>query len=157
MNQDFTLIDWSKYFDSSKWMKDVKMPALDVESLANAQRKTVDAVTQANKAAFEGMQALARRQTEIMTDAVNHMADGVKTMISAKTPEENIAKQAELAKKTVEQAFSHSREMIEMVSKATDAAFAPLHQRWLAGFDEFKSVVNSQQTKAAKAAKAVAE
>lgn len=153
MTQNFNQIDWMKYFDAGKWLKEAKLPTFDIDGLMAAQQKNIDALTQANKVAIEGLQALTRRQAEIMSETVAHMTDGVKNAMSAKSPEDGAVKQAEIAKKTVEQTFSHAREMAELVTKSAEAAFNPLHRRWLAGFDEMKTAfvppVNVVKAKAA--------
>ena len=60
-------------FDPTKIMGEVqnllqqyKLPGLDMEALAATQKKNIEALTTANRTAVEGLQALARRQTEVL-------------------------------------------------------------------------------------------
>lgn len=51
-------------FDLSKMFADMKLPGLDPAALAAAQQKNFEALTAANKRAYEGYQALAKRQVK---------------------------------------------------------------------------------------------
>ena len=57
------------FFDHSKAFGDFRIPSFDAASIAETQRKNIEALTQANQLAVEGMRALARRQVEIMQQA----------------------------------------------------------------------------------------
>ena len=61
----FANMDPSK-FDLTKMMSEFKLPGIDMETLMETQRKNIEAVTQANKVAVEGMQAIAKRQAEML-------------------------------------------------------------------------------------------
>ena len=53
-------------FDVSKYLGDFKVPGVDVETIVANQRKNIEALTQANKMAFEGLQNVVKRQVEIL-------------------------------------------------------------------------------------------
>ena len=53
--------------DFTKMIQQFKVPGFDVAPIIESRRKDMEALVQANKAAYEGMQALARKQTEILT------------------------------------------------------------------------------------------
>ena len=66
--------DVTKAFDMSnvtKAFSEMKLPGLDVEAVVAAQRKNLEAFTQANQLAVEGAQSFARRQVEIIRQAVD--------------------------------------------------------------------------------------
>ena len=69
MDQNFT-----EMFDPRKYMDQFQMPGLDNQGLMEAHRKNIEAVTEANRVAFEGAQAMARRQTEIVREAMDEAA-----------------------------------------------------------------------------------
>lgn len=140
MPQDY-MNEWTKLFDANPWMKDVKLPAMNMDGVISAMRKNMDALTEANRSALEGLQAIARRQSEIMAEAVQQATDGMKTVMTAKSPEENAARQADLVKQTVEQMVANAREIMEIASKSSEAAMDPLRQRLLASFDEVKTII----------------
>ena len=57
----------------SKLLCKFKLPGLDLETLADAQPKNVDALTSANLLAAEGMQAAARRHAEILRQTLTRL------------------------------------------------------------------------------------
>ncbi|PWV63448.1 phasin family protein [Plasticicumulans acidivorans] len=138
---DFAKFDFSK-FDVSKMLGDVKIPGVDVEAIMASQRKNVEALTTANKVALEGMQAVAKRQAEIVSQAmaeVSALAKDLSTLSS--NPQELTAKQAQLAKDAFEKALANARELAEMVSKSNTEAFAVINQRVNESLEELKSLV----------------
>ena len=52
-------------FDVTKVFADFRFRPLDVEAVWAAQRRNIEALSQANQAAVEGVQAVARRQIEL--------------------------------------------------------------------------------------------
>ena len=103
--------------DVSKLISDFKVSGIDVDALMAAQRKNIEAVTAANKVAFEGMQAVATRQTEILRQTMQEMSTVMSDLMQAGTPDERVAKQAELAKSAFERALSNMRGQITMTPR----------------------------------------
>ena len=58
------------FMDISKMMEQFKLPGVDMEKIMDAQRKDVEALMAANKHAYEGMQALAQRQAQILQETM---------------------------------------------------------------------------------------
>jgi len=133
----FAAFDFSKV-DVQKMFADFKMPGVDVPALLNAQQKNIAALTQANQHAVEGLEALARRQREILQQAIKGAADAAKQVVTAGGPKEAAAKQAELAKAAFEQAVANMREMAEMVSNSSNKAFDVISKRVAEGLEELK-------------------
>ena len=138
----FLNFDFSK-FDVSKAFADFKMPGVDMESLLNAQKKNIAALTQANQHAVEGVQALVQRQVEILQQAMKGAVDAAKEVASAGGPKEAAAKQAELARAAFEHAVSNMREMAEMVGKSSNQAFSVITKRVAEGLEELKEKAKS--------------
>lgn len=140
-NVDFSKFDFSK-FDLSKALGDVKIPGFDLEAAVAAQRKNIEALTAANQAAVQGLQAVAQRQAEILSQAINEVSTVAQQLSGAGTnPQELTAKQAELARKAFEQALANARELAEMVSKSNTEAFAIINKRVTESLQELKSLV----------------
>ena len=115
---DFTkYADLSKYMDAGKMAEMFKIPGFDAKAMADSQRKTVEAMTAFNRLAYEGGQAIAQRQTEIVREAVDEALKAIKALAEA-APEQRLAKQAELAKEGYEQLLSNMRELNEIATKA---------------------------------------
>jgi len=140
-NMDFSKFDFSK-FDVSKMLGDVKIPGFDMSAMMDAQRKNIEALTAANQAAVQGMQAVAQRQAEILSQAMNEVSSVAQQLASAgSNPQEMTTKQAELARKAFEQALANMRELAEMVSKSNTEAFAIINKRVTESLQELKSLV----------------
>jgi phasin family protein len=143
-NVDFSKFDFSK-FDFSKALGDLKIPGFDLEAAMNAQRKNIEALNAANQAAVQGMQAVAQRQAEILGQAVNEISTVAQQLASASTnPKELTTKQAEVARKALEQALANARELAEIVSKSNTEAFAIINKRVTESLQELKSLVTSK-------------
>ncbi len=140
-NVDFSKFDLSK-FDMTKMMGDVKIPGFDMEAIVATQRKNIEALTTANQMAVQGMQAVAQRQAEILSQAMSEVSAIAQQLASsASNPQEMTTKQAELARKGFEQALSNMRELAEMVSKSNTDAFAVINKRVTESLQELKGLV----------------
>ena len=141
--------DFSKFYtdfnkmvvDFGKVFANGKAPMFDVEAAIASQRKNVEALTAANQVAFQGVQAVIRRQAEIVREAVEEFGKVSKEFSSVATTEDKFAKQAELAKSTFESAIANAREIGTMVQKVSDEAVELLSKRVVANFDEVKSAM----------------
>lgn len=128
-------------FDFSKMMSDFKVPGLDVEAIMASQRKNIEAVTAANQLAYEGLQAVLRREAEIMRTSVEEVSSFVNQVVAAGTPEEKAAKQAEAVKTAFEKSLANIRELAEMVAKSNSEAAEVLSKRVSESLDEVKAAL----------------
>ena len=150
----FKMPDFTQYqAEFGKWMGDFsktfangKTPVVDFDAVVALQRKNIEAFTSANQVAFEGVKAFAQRQAEIAREAVEEFSKVAKELTSAGSPEEKLAKQAEVAKAGFEHALSNVRELTDMVQKANVQAIDVISKRVAANFDDVKAAI----TKAAK-------
>lgn len=133
-------------FDISKALGDFKVPGLDVDAILASQRKNIEAVTAANQLAIEGLQAVLRRQAEILRASVEESSNYVNQVVAAGTPEEKAAKQAELAKAAFEKALANARELAELVAKSNTEAAEILSKRVSESLDEVKAAIAKTQT-----------
>jgi phasin family protein len=124
--------------DVGKAFAGFTFPGFDVESLVAAQRKNLEALTQANQLAVEGVQALARRQVEIARQAVDEASSLVRDWTQPGAPEERMAKQAEYAKLAFEKGVANARELTELVTKANTEAFNVIQKRVAESFEEMR-------------------
>ena len=122
----------------SKMLKNYKLPGIDIDSIVASQRKNVETLTQANRVAFEGLQAIARRQAEILQETMNEATKGVDAIAKAGSPPDAAAKQAELVKVSFEKALGNMRELAEMVTKANQEAVGAVTHRVSEALDEVR-------------------
>ena len=125
-------------FDVSKLIGDFKVPGIDVDTIVASQRKNIEALTQANKLAFEGVQAVFKRQVEILRQALEEGATVAKELVEAGTPQEKAVRQTELTKDVFERALSNARELSEIIAKSNTEAFELLNKRFTQVLDEIK-------------------
>lgn len=124
----------------SNMLKQYKLPGVDVDSIVASQKKNLEALTSANRVAIEGLQAVVKRQAEILQETMNEASKAVDQLSKAGSPPEVAAKQAELAKDAFERALGNMRELAEMVAKANQEATNTINARISASLDEMKEV-----------------
>ncbi|EWY41132.1 phasin [Skermanella stibiiresistens SB22] len=134
-------VDVSKFTDVSKMMSQFKVPGVDVEAMVAAQQKNIQALTAANQLAFEGFQAVARRQSEILRQTIEQTTSIVSELLAAGSPEDKVAKQADLVKVAFEKALANTRELAELVSKSNSEAADVINKRVTESLEELKVVV----------------
>lgn len=124
----------------SNMLKQYKLPNVDMDSLVASQKKNLEALTGANRVAFEGMQAVVKRQAEILQETMNEASKAVDQLSKAGSPQDLAAKQAELAKESFERALSNMRQLAEMVAKANQEATNTINARISTSLDEIKEL-----------------
>jgi phasin family protein len=132
--------DYNRYFgDFSKLWQNGK--AFDVEGFVASQRKNVEALTAANQLAFEGVQALVRRQAEIVRENVEELTKITRELTAAGSPEDKLVKQTQMAKDAFENALGHVRELTGLVQKSSSQAVEVLSKRVADNLDEVKAAI----------------
>jgi hypothetical protein len=92
-------------FDFQKVLSATKFPNLDVNSAGyiDAQKKTLEAMAGASKAVFEGVNAFAGKQVEILNAAISGVKEATAEVAKGNT-QESAAKSIELVKKAIVEA-----------------------------------------------------
>ena len=128
-------------FDVTKLMGDFKIPGIDLEAAVASQRKTVEALTQANQLAVEGVQAAMRRQVEFTRQAVEDFSAMFRDFVQPNgSPTDKLAKQAEYSKHAIEKSLSGAKEFADLVTKANTEVFNVLNKRATESFDEIRDL-----------------
>ena len=143
INPAFTAPDFTKFFntDVMKQFEQFKVPGIDFDAVMASQKKNLEALAKANQTAAEGFQAVMRRQSEILKETMEEIAETVQSSVSSSTPEANAAKQAEHANVAFERALSNAGELAEIAAKANTEAFETINSRITESFDEVKSLL----------------
>ena len=128
-------------FDASKYFPGLKAPSINFQALAASQRKNFEAIASANKVALEGMQEIARRQSEMVTQGVEEVSGAVSDLMSASTFEDRAVKNAEFAKSVYQKTLANLWDLGEMVTKSNSRAFGVINKRVADSLDEVKSIV----------------
>lgn len=150
---DFSKFDVSK-FDYNKMLADLKLPGVDMEAMLNNQRKNIEALTAANQKFVQGMQAVARRQSELLAQAMADMSAAAQQIASAGDPQQATAKQAELTRQSFEKALTNMRELAELINKSNTETFEIINQRVSEILEELQSrTTQGQQAQPGKGKK----
>jgi len=117
-------------FDLSKPMAGVQMPGVDVNAMMQGYSRNIEALTEANRRAFESMQEVMARQAEIFKQAMEDAAAMSREVAAQKKkPEEMMAKQQEIAKAAFERALANMKELAEMVVQGNREATEIINKR----------------------------
>jgi phasin family protein len=135
-------------FDVTKVMSEFRVPSVDVDAVVASQRKNIEALTQANQLAVEGVQAVARRQVEIARQAMEEFSAMIRDLAQPVSPEDRIAKQAEFSKLALEKGLTNARELTEMVAKANTEAFNVINKRLTESLDEVREYATKKRAAA---------
>jgi phasin family protein len=127
--------------DFSKMLESFKFPGIDMTSLLDSRRKDIEALAEANRLAYEGMQALVRKQTEMLTASAQEIQAAAARM-SGGNPAEAMNKQGEFVQQSLQKAFENMRELAEMARKSQVEALAAISQRAEQTMQEVKVLSN---------------
>jgi phasin family protein len=126
-------------FDVTKMFADFRMRPFDVEAVWAAQRRNIEAFTQANQLAVEGVHALAKRQIEMTQQTFEDVSTMLRELTQPASTEDRIAKQTEYTKKMIDKGLTHGREIAALAAKAGSEATEVLQKRTTEGLDEMRA------------------
>ena len=111
--------------DLVKLLERFRLPGVDADALVDWQRKDLDALAEANRQAYAGIKALAERRDEILRDTLVQWQEALKNAIGS----DALAKQGEAAKRGLQQAIEHVRELAEMETQSRNNAWQVVRDR----------------------------
>lgn len=126
-------------FDVTKMFADFRFRPFDVEAVWAAQRRNLEALSQANQLAVEGVHALAKRQIEITQQAFEDFSTHVREMTQPTSTEDRISKHTEFTKKMIDRGLTHGREVAALATKTGVETTELLQKRATEGLDEMKA------------------
>lgn len=122
---------------------------LDVSAVMETQRRNMQAFSEAQQMAIEGIKTAAARQSQILSQILEENSEIAREAMAEGTPEDKISKQADRIKKVYEKGVAGAREISEMMGKSSQAAQDVINKRVCASLTEIKSAVEKKKTKAA--------
>lgn len=122
--------------DLTKMFEQFKVPGVDMSAIADARRKDIEALTEANKAVYEGMQALASKQAEMFKQAMEGIQGAAGSAVS-----EGSAKRAELARQAYEKTLADMKDLAEIARKSQADAMTSITQRATQHMEELKKMM----------------
>ena len=131
-------------FDMTKLFSDFRFRPFDVEAIWAAQRRNLEALSQANQLAVEGVQAMTRRQIELTRETFEGLSSLLRDLAQPASPEERIAKNTDYAKQMLEKSVNHGREVASIAAKTGADAAEVLQKRATEGLEELRSFASKQ-------------
>ncbi|MBR0668416.1 TIGR01841 family phasin [Roseomonas hellenica] len=127
--------------DVTRLFGDFRFPAMpDLEALAGAQRRNLDALSAANRVALEGAQAVAKRHMEILQQSVGELSEAMRKLAEVEAPQARAERQAEVVRITYERAVANMRELAELIQKSSTEALSLLNHRFAEAMEEAKAL-----------------
>ena len=119
-----------------------KFPVSDVAGkLIEGRRRDLDAIIEANRKSYQGIQAVVERQTAMLKDSIAQW-QSVAKMMAASGPRESISKLDELAKQSFGMAVANIRELAELAARSQADAFEVVRQRIRENVEEVTRLLN---------------
>ena len=105
----------------------------DVGALTASQQRNMEALSAACRAAVEGTQEVARRNSETIRQAWAEMEIAVRAVAEAHAPQEKAAKQVEFLKAAYQRAVANMQELGELIQKSNSEALGGTEPPLLGG------------------------
>ena len=132
-------IDMTNPFgDLTKSLEQFRLPGVDMSAIVESRRKDIEALVAANQATFESMQALARKQTELLTQAMQGVQEAATSLAKGGAGAPDPVKYTEMARKAYEKVVGDMKDMAEMACKAQTDVMAGIGQRATQSLEEIK-------------------
>jgi len=125
------------FSDFTKFIEQFKVPGVDVSTIIESGRKDLEALAEANKAAYQGLQALARKQGEVLTEAMQKIQDAAKHATGMASD----AKTADVAREAYKRTLAHMKEMAEIVRSSNAEAMTKVADRAIAHLQDLKKMI----------------
>lgn len=139
------------FIDSFKdaFKKFGELPAnqtFDMNPLLQAQRRNAEVFSAVSQVITESVQAIARRQAEILQAGTTEMLQLAKDVAASSSPETAMATQTAFAKTNFENSLSNTRELAEIVSKSSIEVFDVLSKKLSENVDESLKTAAKKKT-----------
>jgi len=112
-----------------------------IDQLITSHRRNYEAITRATQLAAESLNTVFHRQVAIAGQAAEDGADGIRRLMSAGAPKDQVALQADLMKVAFEKGLANFREVSDILAKANADTTSLLAKRVGEGLSELKGAV----------------
>ena len=119
----------SPFPDIRKMLEQMKLPGVDVNAIIEAQRSNIEALTRANQEAYQNLQALATRQSEVMHKAAVELQGAMKDM-AGKNPAETAKVGMEFTQRAVQGVLSNMLDLAQTAQQSQAKAMEEANRRF---------------------------
>ena len=102
--------------------KQINLPKMDYEPFLDIHRKNIEAMQKSGAVLSEGGRAVLAKQQEILAQVGREARQMIADFKPGGSPQEVVAKQAELAKRVFEATVKNTRDVAELVQKSSSEA-----------------------------------
>ena len=120
-----------------KAFEQFKLPGVDMQALIDGRRQDIEAVTAANKRAFDGMKSLAERQAEMLRESAKEFQDAIKEL-QGLSASDRAARTAELGREALQKTLTNMKELAETSVKSQTDAWNIVNDRFKENLAEMK-------------------
>ncbi len=136
--------DFNPFRDLSKTFEQFKLPGVDMNAFFDSRRKDVEALVAANQIAVEAMQALAKTQADMLTQAMQAMQASTNSTLAGTIQDGDVAQHAEAAQKAWQKMLADMKQLAEMAQKAQAEAVKGLTERATESIGEMKGLAHTK-------------
>jgi phasin family protein len=117
------MADFFRNNDFTKALSNMKLPEFDTDAVMAAQKKNMDALVEANKAAAAGYQDLFKKQVAIFEETMAEAQKHMKSLDASGLDPDKAKAQGELAKAAFDKALGNMQALAESAQKANTDAY----------------------------------
>lgn len=128
--------------DVARMFEGVKLPGFDMTALMDTQKKNVEALMAANRAAVAGYQDFFRKQMAIFEETMSAAQAQIGSVGDSMGPDA-AAKQTDLYRAAMEKALANMTELAEAAKKANEEAFAIVQARVRESISELQAMTKN--------------
>ena len=126
--------------------KQFNLPRIDYDTLLETHRQNIDAVQKSALAFSQDGSALLARQQEIFAEVMRQSREMIAEFKPLGSPEEMAAKQAELARRTLDAVVKNTEDIAELVQKPSSEATAIILNRIRESIAETRAAIEGKRT-----------
>ncbi len=136
-------------FDTSAFQEYFKLfnpnsnPNVDLAKYSEIQQKTIETITQANKAWFDGLQKIVKAQSEFAQEQAQAAANVASKILSGKSPEENIDTQTKYAQNVFDANVQNIQSVAKSASDTSVKVFDIINKQAVQNLSDFAASNNA--------------
>ena len=134
------MTEFFKQNDFTKHLASLRVPGMDAEALMSTQKKNMDALIEANKAAAAGYQELFKKQVAIFEETMAEAKRQMGAFDATKIDPEKAKAQGEMVKTAFEKALANMQALAESAQKANAEAYEIVAARIKESLSELKDL-----------------
>ncbi|MGA2551864.1 MAG: TIGR01841 family phasin [Burkholderiaceae bacterium] len=124
--------------------KHLQVPGVDLTALIESRKRDIEALVSAQKEVYEGMRAVAQRQSEIASETIAEWQAAVQKAGSKAPDPSAFAAQSELAQQALTKAISNLRELAQLAAASQARAFELIQERSKENIAEMRRIMSGK-------------